>query len=287
MEITQYKPGMMIEPGQTAIVSDMPNSVYHSHPHVSNSGLSLLARSPAHFKYAPPMEQTQAMMFGSAVHAALLEPDLYESKYVRLKDVKDRRAAEYKAAVEVHGAEFVLMPSDVNKIDALMASIESQPTVRSALRSEGWRELSFFAVDPETAAPVRCRFDLLTKSGLSIDLKTTRDARPTEFSKSVFNYRYHVQEVFYRHVFKCATGEDLFGFKFAAVESEPPHAAKLYTLDATTVMDGYTEFRRLLDLYASCESSGQWPMYGDEEEVISLPDWRLRQIENEIQEEII
>ena len=287
MEITPYKPGMMIEPGQTAIVAGMPNEVYHAHAHVSNSGLSLLARSPAHYRYAPPMEQTQAMMFGSAVHAALLEPDVYERKYVRLKNVKDRRAAEYKAAVEVHGAEFVLMPSDVNKIETLRASVESQPTVAAALRSDGWRELSFFAVDPETEAPIRCRFDLLTHDFVSIDLKTTRDARATEFSKSVLTYRYHVQEIFYRHVFKCATGNDLTEFKFAAVESEPPHAAKLYTLDQTARMEGYSEFRRFLDQYAECESSGQWPMYGDNEEVISLPDYKLRQIENELQEEII
>lgn len=283
MNVIPYTDGMTIEPGQVAIVSGMPNSVYHSHPHVSNSQLTQIARSPAHFKYGATNAATAAMAFGTAVHMALLEPEIFKSHYVCLKDVKDRRASEYKAAVAAHGEDRVLLPKEADQIAMLCESVQAQTRLSEWLAEPGYRELSIFAVDDQTGAPIRCRFDLLTLENIAVDVKTTRDARPEAFSRSILQYKYYVQDAFYSHVFRMATGLDLSGFKFAAIESDPPHAGKVYELDYTAKSEGQQEFRATLDLYAQCEKSGVWPMYDDQEEIISLPDWKLRQIENDLE----
>lgn len=283
MNVIPYTDGMIIEPGQVAIVSGMPNSVYHSHPHVSNSQLTQIDRSPAHFKYGANGTSTAAMAFGTAVHMALLEPETFAAHYVCLKDVKDRRASEYKAAVAAHGEDRVLLPKEADQIAMLCESVQSQTRLSEWIAEPGHRELSVFAVDNQTGVPIRCRFDLLTWENIAVDVKTTRDARPEAFSRSILQYKYYVQDAFYSHVFRMATGLDLTGFKFAAIESDPPHAGKVYELDYTAKSEGQQEFRAMLDLYAQCEKSGVWPMYDDQEEIISLPDWKLRQIENELE----
>lgn len=283
MNIIPYTDGLTIEPGQIAIVSGMPNAVYHVHPHVSNSQLTQIARSPAHFKYGATTGTTSPMAFGTAVHMALLEPESFATHYICLKDVKDRRAAEYKAAVAAHGEDRVLLPKEADQIAMLCESVQAQPRLAAWLAEPGHRELSIFAVDDETGAPIRCRFDLLTWEGVAVDVKTTRDARHDAFSRSILQYRYHVQDAFYSHVFRMATGQELAGFKFAAIESDPPHAGKVYELDYTAKVEGQQEFMAALNLYAECEKTGVWPMYDEQEEIISLPDWKLRQIENDLE----
>lgn len=283
MEIIEYTPGLTIAPGETAIVANMPNAVYHSHEHLSNSNLSLLARSPAHFRYAANKPATSAIQFGSAVHCALLEPDRFNEEYVLLEGVKDRRQAEYKAAVAVHGEEYVLLPKDADAIRLLVESVNSQPALKHWLDEPGHVELSVFSVDPETGTPIRCRFDKLTLSGVSVDIKTTQDARPDAFARSILQYGYYRQSEFYNHVFKAATGRNLEEFKFMAIESDVPHAGLMHRLDETALNEGRREIRELIDLYARCNDSGIWPMYGDDECLTSLPDWKIRQIENDLE----
>ena len=74
---------------------DLPDEIYHAVPRLSASGLQKLCVSPATFWRGswldpdrPPLdeEQTQAQLLGKAYHKARLEPDLFESTYVRKLD---------------------------------------------------------------------------------------------------------------------------------------------------------------------------------------------------------
>ena len=65
---------------------DIPNEVYHADRScVSVSGLKQILRSPAHFQaylQGATNKETPAKFLGTAVHARLLEPELYASEYV-------------------------------------------------------------------------------------------------------------------------------------------------------------------------------------------------------------
>jgi exodeoxyribonuclease VIII len=85
----------------------MTNAEYHSLPSISKSGLDLIHRAPALYRYrrANPTPQTPAMRWGTLVHTAILEPETMADTYVTAPAV-DRRTKEGKAAYEAFLAEW-------------------------------------------------------------------------------------------------------------------------------------------------------------------------------------
>lgn len=263
------------------LVIDMPSDDYHAYPAWNKSSLDLIARSPAHYKFAAPREASRAMEIGSAVHAAVLEPRVFKRDYVLLQNVTDRRSSVYKEAVKVHGSALVLTGSEAVMIECIRETVQ-----HAIIKRPGIAELSVFATCSETGLLIKCRFDYLTLCGAAIDLKTTQDARSDEFSKSVYNYRYHVQDAFYRHVYRCATGVELNSFNFLAVEKEAPYFSAVYKLDQDAQEIGKYYALRDLKTAAECERSGHWPMPEVKCEPLQLPSWAYSQYESDIEESI-
>lgn len=262
-------------------VTGMPNAEYHKYPATSKSGLDLIDRSPAHFRYAPSREQTRAMVIGTAIHTAMLEPERFREDYVLLRETKDRRASEYKQAIKSHDPDTVLVSHEADHVAGMQESVYADAKARAALESEGWREISLFATCPRTGLLLKARFDILTADGLAVDLKKTRDARPEPFSRAVYNYRYHVQDAFYSYVYRLLNGRAPL-FKILAVEDQPPHACAVYMLDDEARAEGVRVFERNLDTMAECRESGEWPTYEIETELLSLPTWVMSRIEAEL-----
>lgn len=67
------------------IYDNIPNADYHGGAGISNSGLSLVRRSPLHYRAkqlaANDNESTAAQAIGTAFHALLLEPHLFTQEY--------------------------------------------------------------------------------------------------------------------------------------------------------------------------------------------------------------
>lgn len=285
MKIKPYKPGMKLE----GLISGMPNDVYHNVPDsISKSGLDLINRSPAHYFYAQKKEPTRAMQLGTALHTAILEPDVFSRHYVLLREVSDRRSSIYKEAVKTHGADNVLTGPEADLVAGMQESVYANDKARRLIQGCEHKEISVFATCPATGLNIRCRFDGLSIEGnYAIDLKTTRDARPDEFSKSIYNYRYHVQDAFYRYVYSCATGKRLDRFEFIVVESEIPHATMIYHLDDISLSIGRHETRANLSTAAGCTESGVWPAYPNSDEIISIPEWAIMRYEAETDSDVI
>lgn len=262
---------------------ELTNEAYHASEGISKSGLDLIARSPAHFMYGERMKPTRAMVIGSALHAAILEPDVFSKEYMLLKDVSDRRASEYKEAVKVHGADFVLTGTEADYVSGMQESARQNLEAQELLSRPGRAELSVFTTDPVTGVKVKCRYDWITDCGVVVDLKKTQDARAEAFSRSILNYRYHVQHAFYTDVWEWETGEQLQEFKFLALEERMPHFSKLWQLDDVSVMIGRQLYREALNTYARCLDSGHWDMPDGGTELISLPNWAMNDfIDNEM-----
>jgi len=259
-----------ITPGNGLIVSGMPNEVYHNLDVISKSGLDLIDRSPAHYAYRSTYESTRALEIGTAVHSAVLEPDLFKQTYMLLKDVTDRRSSEYKQASKQMGGEYVLTGKEAVMVQMIQDSINMNYQAVKML-SSGRAELSIFARDPVTDVLVMCRLDWLSDDLTALDLKTTTDIR--DFHKSCANYRYHVQQSFYCDVFEWATGQRLDAFKFLAVEKDLPCINRIFTLDTPSVDYGRKLYRQNLNEYAQCLKNDFWPMPSMDEETITLPHW--------------
>lgn len=275
--------GREMKPG-IYTASELSNEQYHAGEGISCTGLKLVARSPAHYMFAERSQPSPAMAFGSQLHAAILEPEVFADRYMVLRDVKDRRASEYKQAVAAHGEDFVIMPKDADLIAMMQESAKSHGAASKWLYSEtGRNELSVAAIDPVTGVLVRCRFDRLLDSGLAIDVKTTTDASPGGFSRAIMSYSYHMQAALYMDVWEWATGSKLEGFAFLAMEKTAPFAIGAYVLDAESIEVGRAAYRRALNIYAECLDTGEWPAYGDEPELIGIPSWAINQYEDELE----
>jgi hypothetical protein len=257
----------------------LSNDDYHGMPGISKSGLDLIARSPAHYRFGERKEASRAMEIGTAIHCAILEPERFSADYMLLREVTDRRASAYKQAVTVWGAERVLTGTEADRVAGMQESVAGNPDLATYMQASGRCELSVFAIDPETGVLVKCRFDKLTDTGAAVDLKKTQDLR--DFGKAVANYGYHVQAAFYTDVWKWATGEDLSEFVFAAVEELMPHASAPIWLDEEALDIGRIIYRKALNTYAECIASDEWPGIAGQSQIIQLPSWYISQFENE------
>ncbi len=151
-------------------------------------------------------------------------------------------------------------------------AVWAHPLAGKMLR-EGGPELTMKWTDPETGLICKGRADYFDPSvAMAIDVKSTEDASPHGFARSVANYGYHRQNAFYDDGFE-ACGAPLEHFVFIAVEKRAPYLVGLYNLDEADVSLGREWTRRNLDRLAECVERGDYPGYSQEIETLSLPRW--------------
>lgn len=261
------------------ILSGISNADYHAHPAVSKSGLDKIAQSPAHYlAYLNGAERdTEAKIFGTAFHDFVLLPDTFAKQYTVLPDDFNARTKDGKAlAAQIKAAgQTPLKTGQMADIKGMAAAIAAHPRA-AALLQGGQAEQSIFWTDGDTGIDCRCRPDYLHPSGIIVDLKTTADAAPAEFARSVANYRYHVQDAFYSEGYYQATGKWPRGFVFIAVEKTAPYAVAVYSLDEEAKAYGRELWQRDLAALQNARQTEIWQAYNPEIQTLSLPAWAYR-----------
>jgi hypothetical protein len=245
---------------------------------VRKSVLDLVHRSPAHLKAwldGGEEEPTPALAFGVALHTALLEPDRFAHEYVVAPDFGDRR---YKAAKERYEGwkaenvgKTVLEVRDGDAIRGITMSVLRHPLL-GRIVERGRSEMTV-RWDEECGLPAAARLDkYLEELAVTLDLKSTEDASPGAFSRSVANYRYHVQEAHYRAGLD-AIGATCEHFIFGACEKRPPYAVALYELSPEALAVGERVRRRDIQRLEECAVKNEWPGYPEAIVELDLPRW--------------
>lgn len=246
---------------------------------VSKSALDRIKRSPAHYRewaLGTDAEPTPALKFGQMLHMMILEPERFRATYAEQPDFGDGRtkaAKEAKAEWELAnpGAK-PLTRRDSETLDGMFVSVMRHPAA-SRLIAEGQSEVTLSWLDEITGLRCKSRADYYVKRRrLAVDLKSTEDASPDEFARSVYKYRYHVQDALYRDAFRNC-GEPIEHFAIIAVEKQAPYAVAVYTLDEDAVRKGFEAARQGIDRLADCVKRDEWPAYGDGVNTLSLPGW--------------
>lgn len=268
----------------------IPSEQYHASKAVSNSMLSDLNDSPAHC-YAlhfdparPERVPTEAMRLGTITHTAILEPDLFRSKYTVKPEglsLASKEGKDWKASMV--GLE-VIASDEYEMIRAQKAAVMRDQKLAEILGS-GKPEVSAFWSDKATGLLCRCRPDWIQFTGPNrvrvFDLKTTPDVTPDSVSKSVWSFGYHRQQAHYTRGLE-ACGLVVEEFVFGFVTKKYPFFAIPYVLDDETVAQGVEEVEELMSLFANCNRSGQWPLTGGGIQVVGLPGWARRETEIEV-----
>jgi len=252
----------------------LSNAAYHDLDAVGKSDLDLIAKSPAHYRFAE-REETDALRLGSAVHCAVLEPDRFAADYVIAPPMDHRTKAgkEQWAEFEAANAGKTMLNRDEGALALRLAeAVRAHPRAQ-VLLAAGQPEVSALWSDPDLGVRCRARYDWLTPEGLVLDLKTTQNASAAAFAKAVATFRYHVQHAWYLDGYHQATGDLPLGFIFIAVEKTPPYAVALYELDGEAADYGRLLARRDLARYATARDLDVWPGYPEEIQPLSLPRW--------------
>jgi len=264
-----------VTPMKPGIYDDLPADQYHADPAYSFSAIKQAMRSPAHLKAwltAPP-EQTPAMRIGTLTHLAVLQPDLFGST-TAVAPIVDRRTKEGKSIWEQFQAQNtgkeIITNDEREQLTAMRDSVRIHPAA-SALLGEGTAEVSVFNQCVETGLPLKARMDWVRENAI-VDLKTTEDASPAGFAKSVSNYRYDLQAAHYRRMLKLQGRGDL-PFYLIAVEKEAPFAVAVYRLDEGDLTLADMQMQQQLRAIASCCEFNSWPAYSREVETLTLPKW--------------
>ena len=269
------------------VTYDMDFDEYLDSPGISNSAISIFNECPRKYINGAGIEETPAMKFGSAVHAACIEPERFEEIYVR-SESNDKRTTLWKkeAAFCEENRKILLKKDEYDRCLAIKDRIfdESRPECRPTLEILGGEntkfEASIFWEDEDTGLQCKGRIDVLNPEYLCIaDLKTTECAEPKSFmSKSAFNYHYHRQMAFYLDgINKCMDDEYSKALIFC-LEKSAPYEFSVICMGEFELELGRREYKKALQEIKKCKDEDFWPTYGSESAIVmgNFPTWAFK-----------
>lgn len=294
-----------IDPPEPGVYPDVPMEEYHKWDAASNSQLTRLAKSPAHLKaYLDGYEKkSNALRLGRLIHKAILEPEDFHKNYNVLGDCEDtynsgdpctnpaKRITPRGQFCGMHSDEedalegvHVVSSDKMETVMGMKNSINRKKSARKFLRGEGKSEYTLVWRDPEIGVMCKARMDRYSPAvpgGAISDLKTTRDASPRAFRRTIWKYKYYLQGMLYLRG-ADALGLDLSKFVIVACEKDPPYCVMTYILNKDVIKE--TTERELYDLlysYKACKENNKWPGYPDKPFKIGLPKWAYDKIEED------
>ena len=251
----------------------MTREEYTAASGLSQSGLKDLAISPLRFWYnwiradREPEEPTPAMQFGSALHAAVLEPGEFDKRYAcemippagaldTMDDLrnflrengvapKGTRKADviaqvqsfapavpicevlYHAHAAEHAGKTIFKLDDWQNILGAKQALLEEPRMQELLKT-GQSECQVFSVDSDTGVKLKGILDW-SAPGLILDLKTFSQREGFSINQSI------ARDIFWRRYHIQAVFYSILKgwpqehpeYLLAFVESEPPHEVRI------------------------------------------------------------
>lgn len=256
----------------------MTNQEYRNHPAVSRSDLWQMSRTPLHYMWAITHhtdEETPALVFGSATHKAVLEPEEFADEYIVMEETIDKRTKEgkqrYAEFLDEAGDRTILTKEQGEQIMDMVLALKNNPVAAQLLTGD--HEESFFWTDPDTLIECKIRPDCITEwngKPYIVDYKTTDSCADGHFEASVRRYGYKLQAGMYCEGMFQTHFQD-YGFAFVAQEKTPPYAVRVYDCDQDFINEGVDLFRTYIGILKYCCDTGDWYGYeGPEKETSAL-----------------
>ncbi len=266
------------------LVSGLPIDRYHAAdicdgPSISSSGLrTIFSKSPAHFWAESALndeedeedeeakKESEALIFGSAVHWLILGEDNFSAKYV----MRPARAPDGEAWhsnkticknwVKQQAAEgrVVLTPKQIAAIRGMARSLSKHPLVEAGCLNGGV-ELSLFWKDKETGIWLKARPDTIPYDSRDVvDLKTSAKFG-ADLDKAIFlDFRYDMQGELIRWGMKEVLGVDVESFTLIFVEKKRPYSVEAVSISADDLAEAGYDLRMALKTFKFCLETGNW-----------------------------
>jgi hypothetical protein len=250
-------------PGESCRLG-ISHETYHSDRScVSSTGLKVLAcRTPAHYRDyldGPPRKETPALFMGTAIHARVLEPAEFDSRYV-IAPISDKRSAEWKEFVAANPGRIPLTENQRAVIEGIAENVFKHNTASELLR-RGLKELTVIWQDEETGLWLKIRPDCLClNSGTCMDLKSAEDADKHAFARACEKYNYDISAAMYLDGLRTVLKRD-FDYAFLAAEKDGSRQISLYGASDEMLLRGHRRYREALATLAKCVRENRWPGY--------------------------
>jgi len=227
-------------------VKNDTNDEYHSHDSISSSGLKTIVNEGLDYLLnGPKFTESPAMKLGTAIHAAILEPDLYDDMYYEMPYIENGRTKEgialKKQALEKADGKIMLKHDEHTKIKGILKRYNDNSKMSNLAKHfcRGDVELShYLKLD---GIDVRVRADVVNREKNFIaDVKSCQNSNPKAFKYDVIKRKYHVQAAFYMD---CLGITD---FRFICCMTNPPYAVTVIKLDDHLIEEGRMLYKSAL-----------------------------------------
>lgn len=279
--ITVDRPGVYTMPAEDYLADPCPE------PSLSATiAKDLCLASPMHAKYHHPRltpaaveERAEVMDVGRAAHALLLE-GVSTIAVIDAKDFRTNAAKEARDQAYAAGLTPLLAArwADVQAmVGAARAQLDAHKDGGAAMFTAGEPEQTLIWRESD-AVWCRARLDWLRPERGSIagwcldDYKTTGNANPDVWTKTLFASGLDIQAAWYLRGIKAVTG--LEGtFRFAVQECNPPYALSVVSLAPDALLLAEKKCLYALDLWRDARASDRWPGYPTRTCYATLPPW--------------
>ena len=225
---------------------------YEDCMYMSNSMLKMfMEKCPRYYvhRLENPINPSAAMRFGTAFHMLALEGmDKYKEHYVEEPDV-DKRTTLGKVTLEkfnktLKGREIISMKDNLKAMSMYTELSEN----KNFHLIEDCDEIEQIYLWENKDIDILCKgkFDAVnTRKKYIVDLKTTRNASPENFTELIMNAKYHMQAAYYLD----ALGYD--DYYIVAIEKDAPYCICTYKLSKNIINQGRELYMSGLQYYKS------------------------------------
>jgi len=185
----------------------------------------------------------------------------------------DRRTKEGKATYEAlsTSGKTLISNNDWNTINSMKNALLAHPMALNILTRSENEGAYTGEID---GVQVKCKIDLQNK-GYIFDLKSTDDASPEGFRRSIGKWNYERQAAFYTDI-ALQNNVEVKGFVFVAVEKKAPFNVGVYMLEKDSEELGRNDYKKALAKYKlHTEKPETHTGYSPEILPIASPNWRF------------
>lgn len=205
----------------------IPHLEYMKIDALSNGEAQMIASNPSDYvwnKNAPSdLTNRAALDFGTALHTALLEPQLFNDSVVIYDQTKSRDTVKFDKFMETQDEKsIVLLESEYQKLRLCADSAKAHPTFKYMLDAMQEREVSI--VTNLDGVDVKIRADLCCdEKGIIGDIKTTaslddwRDS--ARWKNPLFKFNYGFTAAFYMDAYSAHLGKEINEYHFLACQT--------------------------------------------------------------------
>ena len=256
---------------------------FGDHPASLSSSVAhrLLSRSPAHARWMharlnPAWQPSDDARFdlGVAAHAVILEGKRELIASLPFDDFRTKAAKEARDTARANGL-IPLRADDALAVNVMAANVERALATSPDLVGLGPLDAETTLLWQEPGVTLRCRPDWLTTDrAVILSLKTSHNAEPDAFTRTLLNLGYDVQ-----CAFEMAAVEALTGvapkYVWIVVETAPPYAVSLVGPSPMLLELGRAKYQRACGIWRECLTVGQWPAYPDRIAYVEPPPWAM------------